>query len=123
MTRLQLSKNFTIEEFDCRDGTPVPDKYIPNVQKLVHTILQPLRDILRKPIHINSGYRTPAYNKKVGGKPRSQHLSAKAADITIRDLPPAAVADYLERQFNPPGLGRYKGFTHVDIRSGKRARW
>ena len=35
-----------------------------------------------KPIYVNSGYRSPALNKAVGGASGSMHLSGRAADIT-----------------------------------------
>jgi len=44
-----LSKNFSMYEFDCHDGTPVPDEYKPNVLRLVNEVLQPLRDMLGDP--------------------------------------------------------------------------
>ena len=139
MTRLQLSPNFILEEFDCHDGTPVPDNLVENVQNLVSEILQPLRDQITAyfrddlgqpvpafgiPIHILSGYRTEAYNATLrGAATHSQHLIAKAADITCEWMSPKDMADFIEERFNPPGLGRYPGFTHVDIRGGLPARW
>ena len=71
---MKLTANFTLREFECNDGTTVPEKYISNVNKLAYN-LQVLRDELKKPIHINSGYRHPAYNKRIGGAKFSQHLN------------------------------------------------
>lgn len=123
---MQLTKNFNLAEFHCRDGTFIPYIYIPNVKKLAAN-LQILRDEIGEAIHINSGYRTPAYNKKVGGKPKSQHLTASAADITAKSYTPkrlAAVVDRLikERKIWFGGVGIYPGFIHVDVRKNK-ARW
>lgn len=121
-----LTKNFDITEFSCNDGTPVPSEYLPNVKKLAEQ-LQILRDELNEPIHINSAYRTPAYNKKVGGKTASQHLQAKAADITVKSKTPKQLAAIIEKLISEGklkfgGMGVYPGFVHVDIRPGK-ARW
>ncbi|WP_410543886.1 D-Ala-D-Ala carboxypeptidase family metallohydrolase, partial [Xylanibacter ruminicola] len=36
-----------------------------------------------EPIHINSGYRSPQLNKKVGGVAGSNHLTGCAVDIRV----------------------------------------
>jgi len=123
---MKLTENFTREEFDCRDGTKVPAELMANITKLAGQ-LQILRDNLGESIHINSGYRSPAYNKKVGGKPASQHLQAKAADITCKSKTPKQLAAFIEKLITAGtlkfgGVGLYKGFVHIDIRKNK-ARW
>lgn len=123
---MQLTENFNLAEFKCNDGTEVPCDLLPNVTKLA-VELQKLRDSLKEPIHINSAYRTPAYNKRVGGKSASQHLHAKAADITVKSKTPKQLAAHIEKMISAGslkfgGVGVYPGFVHVDIRSG-RARW
>ncbi|WP_448826708.1 D-Ala-D-Ala carboxypeptidase family metallohydrolase [Capnocytophaga bilenii] len=63
---------------------------MPNVKALAQQ-LEVLRAALgNKPIIITSGYRTPAHNKKVGGADNSQHLTASAADIVVKGVPPRA---------------------------------
>lgn len=42
------------------------------------------REIAGIPFHINSGFRTPEHNKKVGGDPFSRHLKGMAVDIRAR---------------------------------------
>ncbi len=121
-----LTKNFDITEFSCNDGTPVPSEYLPNVKKLAEQ-LQILRDELNEPIHINSAYRHKEYNKKIGGEKNSQHLLAKAADITVKSKTPKQLAALIEKLISEGklkfgGMGVYPGFVHVDIRPGK-ARW
>lgn len=123
---MNLTKNFKLIEFMSKDGTPVPDKYLDNVKELAKN-LQVLRGYLGEPISINSGYRSPAHNKKVGGKPQSQHLTASAADITTRSKTPKqlkAIVEALikEDKLKIGGIGLYPGFLHVDIRKEK-ARW
>ena len=62
-------------------------KNVPNdpivIENLEHTIeqLDELRRLYRHPIIITSGYRCPALNKAVGGKPNSQHVKGQAADL------------------------------------------
>jgi len=41
-----------------------------------------------RPISIVSGFRDPTYNKACGGALQSQHLSGKAADFSVNNLPP-----------------------------------
>ena len=129
MKAVQLTTNFSLAEFSCNDkkNTPVPCEYLPNVTKLAIE-LQKLRDIIGCPIHINSGYRTPAYNASLEGSAvHSQHMLALAADCTTIDYTPNKFADLVEKlisegKVNFKGLGRYNGFTHLDCRE-KKARW
>lgn len=118
----QISKNFKMSEFACKDGSEMPTAARINIKRLVTTVLQPLRDKVGT-ITIVSGYRSPAYNRAIGGARHSQHLEGTAADIRVAGKTPKQVADLIEEMFNPGGLGRYKNFTHVDIRAGRKARW
>lgn len=82
-------KYFTIEELaksnvakaNGIDNT-IPQMLRDNVEKLIANVLNPLREAYGKPIIVNSGYRCPKLNKKVGGSPTSDHLRGAAADIT-----------------------------------------
>ena len=84
--------NFSIDEFE-RSSTArekgidnsIPYKAKKNIILLIDHILQPARDRLGMPIYINSGYRSKALNKAVGGSAYSQHLTGEAADITCSD--------------------------------------
>jgi uncharacterized protein YcbK (DUF882 family) len=123
-----LTTNFAISEFACKTKppTPVPEQFICNVQK-VAAQLQILRDHIGQAIHITSAYRTPAYNKSVGGSPKSQHLTASAADIWVKGMTPVQLAAVVERliaekKLTFGGIGIYKTFVHVDIRK-TRTRW
>jgi len=124
---MQLTKNFTRQEFDCNDGTQVPEQYMPNCKKVAEN-LQALRDYLKEPVLITgSGYRTPTHNKAVGGAKNSQHLYANAADINVRSKSPKQLAAVIEKlikagKMEQGGIGIYKGFVHYD-RRGTKARW
>jgi len=123
---MQLTENFTRQEFDCKDGTIVPDNLLPNIKALAIQ-LQALRVHLGEPIHINSAYRSPAHNKRIGGAKNSQHVLGKAADITCKSKSPKQLAAAIEKLITAGklkfgGMGVYPGFVHVDIRAGK-ARW
>lgn len=123
---MQLTANFKLDEFKCKDGCGVPDSLLANVQELANN-LQVLRDQLGKSIIIMSGYRTPEYNLKCGGELKSQHMEAKAADIIVRDMTPVQVANAIKLligagKMKQGGVGLYDGFVHYDVR-GMRARW
>lgn len=122
----KLSENFNMAEFQCHDGTPVPDSLECNVIVLAHN-LQILRDYIKEPVRVNSGYRTPAYNKRIGGAKNSQHLQAKAADIATKSHTPKQLAAIIEKlisegEMRQGGIGIYPGWVHYDIR-GTKARW
>lgn len=123
---MKLTKNFSLAEFNCHDGTPVPLNLLDNVVELAQN-LQVLRNFLDEPIHINSGYRSPAYNKRIGGVKESQHLMGKASDITVKSKTPRQLAAVIEKlikegKMSQGGIGVYPGFVHYDIRKTK-ARW
>lgn len=114
----KLSPNFKVREFACSDGTD-PIFISPELVE----ILQKIRDHFKKPVNINSAYRTPAKNKAVGGATYSQHLYGTAADISISGVSPKTVAAYAETLLpNTGGIGIYQTFTHVDVRKVK-SRW
>jgi zinc D-Ala-D-Ala carboxypeptidase len=81
-------KYFTIQEL-CHTNTGIiniPDEQsISNLEFLVDSILDKIREEFGKPITINCGYRSQNVNEKVGGKSTSQHLKGEAVDITSSD--------------------------------------
>ena len=123
---MQLTKNFSKSEFDCKCGCEMPKDVLNNVQKLANQ-LQIIRDKVNVPITINSAYRCPKHNSIIGGAKSSQHLQGKASDIVIEGYSNEDVADLIEGliasgDILQGGLGRYNTFTHYDIRKTK-ARW
>lgn len=63
------------------DNTP-DSAAIVNLQRLIEIVLQPARERMGRPIRVNSGYRSVALNRAVGGVRRSYHLTGRAADLT-----------------------------------------
>lgn len=114
----KLSANFKVNEFACQDSTDT----VFIAPELV-AALQKIRDHFGAAVTINSGYRTEAHNKKVGGAAYSQHKYGVAADIAVRGVAPLDVARYADLLLgNKGGVGLYKTFTHVDVRAN-RSRW
>ncbi len=110
----KLSTHFKVKEFACNDGSDT----VLVAPRLV-MVLQSIRSRFNAAVTINSGYRTPQYNAKVGGVAHSQHCYGTAADISVKGQDPAGVAAYA-RSIMPDwgGVGIYakKGFTHIDVR-------
>lgn len=87
LAQVKLGKYFTLAEFVVTatglDNTPTPDA-IKRLESLVINCLDPLREKLGKPVHINSGYRSPLVNSNVvGSSTTSQHMVGEAADIHV----------------------------------------
>jgi uncharacterized protein YcbK (DUF882 family) len=123
---MRITENFSLSEFDCKDGSELPTALLPNVLDLADN-LQVLRDYLGVPISINSAYRSLDYNREIGGATNSQHLLAKAADIVVESKTPDEVVNIIkylisEGKMVQGGLKAYDTFTHYDIR-GYKARW
>lgn len=85
-------KHFTIAEMvksdtadRCGIDNRLPQALLPNVERLVREVLDPLREWYGRPIYVNSGYRCPQLNRAVGGVADSFHLTGCAADIDVHD--------------------------------------
>jgi hypothetical protein len=118
----QISKNFRLSEFR-------PGEHSYDLIRISPMLVNILEDIRKRagdqPLHVTSGYRPPAYNRKVGGVSNSAHIDGLAADIysdyiSVDDLYEICDAVIGDRG----GVGYYQpqGFIHVDLR-GYRARW
>lgn len=115
---LRVSEHFRAREFRCKDGT---GRIVIDSQLVDY--LEKIRAHFKRPVIINSAYRTKEHNTKVGGSKNSQHLLGKAADIVVQGIAPDDVYKYCcEIIGNNGGVGKYKTFTHIDVR-GNKARW
>jgi len=128
-TRKRLSTHFVVEEFDCKDGTKVMARDYNGLSLLCKTYLEPLRAKFGV-VHINSGYRTIAYNRKIGGATKSYHIytihdgNDQEADISCARGTPAqwhATLNFLRKtkMGGRGGLGLYSNFCHIDLRDYK----
>ena len=109
-----LSPNFKIKEFACQDGS---DTIVLHTDFVVDK-LQKIRSHFGKPITINSAYRNPTHNKKVGGSSSSYHVKGRAFDIVVKDVSPNEVARYAQ-SIGIKGIIRYSWGVHVDSRAIK----
>lgn len=101
--------NFTPKEISCKgDGTII-------VNEKALDCLQKFRTLVGSPVIINSAYRSPAYNKKVGGAPGSQHMQGKAFDVQITKELSRQRIHFLAKQAGFTGFGDYNTFVHIDI--------
>lgn len=126
---MNLTKNFTLEELACKDGTAVPEKYVMNA-KLVCARAQVLRDLLGTSLTVLSGYRTKKHNARVGGADGSLHMTASALDLGSEKWNAVQLAALYEGLIRlglvvDGGLGVYPreggGWIHIDI--GPARRW
>ena len=89
------------------------------VDKMITRMGSPLREV-------TSAYRSPRYNRAVGGKSRSYHMQNMALDLQFSGVSPyhaAYVAKQLRAQGHfKGGIGRYSSFVHVDTR-GSNVDW
>ena len=95
---IRLSPHFTLDELTVTDQDlpNVPNEHqIANLQLLCTKVLEPLRTRLGKPIHVNSGYRSPEVNKAVGGSKSSHHMLGCAADVRVDGEHPGDLLDAL----------------------------
>jgi hypothetical protein len=129
MTR--LSAHFTLEELTASetaerhgiDNTPTPE-HLENLQRLAEFLETVKAALGGKPVMINSAYRGPAVNEKVGGSKSSQHMIGCAADLRIPGMNPDQVCraiieanlpfDQLIREFYDPQKAA-GGWTHISV--------
>lgn len=115
-----ISAHFKVKEFHSRKD---PADLVKVDERLI-ALLENIRNHTGKPVIVNSGYRSAAYNATIkGAVSNSQHVQGKAADIRIAGVSPAKVAEIAECYLGSSGgIGIYSTFTHVDVRKSC-ARW
>ena len=103
----QLTKNFSLAEMvksetalrHGMENNPGPDE-LNNLLNLCANVLQPIRDHYQKGVKVNSGYRSPDVNAKVGGSRTSDHTRGMAADIEIPGVPNADLAKWIKENLS-----------------------
>ena len=125
---MNLTKNFTLAEMTRSetalrhdmDNTP-GEQEISALKLLCEKVLQPVRDHFARGVKVNSGFRHPEVNAKVGGSKTSDHCRGQAADIEIPGIPNAELAQWIKDnldfrqlilEFYTPGIPD-SGWVHV----------
>lgn len=88
---------------------------------LCENVFEPIRAHLGRPIKINSGYRSPALNRAVGGAKTSQHLKGEAMDLDLHDRDLFEwIIDNLEidQAIYEGGNDQQAGWFHISFRKG-----
>ncbi len=112
---IQISEHFNLTEFSKEEYLFIHPEVVEH--------LELLRALIGKPLMLNSGHRTPVYNKSVGGASLSMHIYGWAIDgkvpaaMSVDDLAVAAV------KVGFTGIGRYykQNFVHMDL--GPKRSW
>ena len=97
-----LSLNFSKEEFESsatasrlRIDNSLTPSAAKHIQYLVDKLLQPLREHLRRPIRITSGFRCTELNTAIRGSATSQHMRGEAADIKVAGYSAEELANHI----------------------------
>ena len=89
----ELTESATARKYNIKNVPGVAE--LDNLNALVYNVLDPLREILGRPIYVSSGYRCKELNAKVGGSKTSQHMSGQAADIYVKGFSNILIAKAL----------------------------
>ena len=100
---MQLSKHFTLEEFEKSqtatrkgiDNKPTLD-HIENLTELCTQVLEPTRRNFGKPMVISSGYRSEELCEAIGSSKNSQHAKGEAADFEMFGVDNKELAKYIK---------------------------
>lgn len=119
----KLTEHFTLEELTHSetalrrgfDNSPPPAAY-ENLIRLAK-LLEQVREVIGKPILINSGYRSKLVNDAVGSKDSSQHRIGCAADIRVSGMTPSEVCQAIMKsdiQYDQL-IREYDAWTHISV--------
>jgi len=106
--------------FGSPNTTGTTDKI--RINKAALDKLQALRDRIGRPLIVNSAYRSPGYNQRIGGAKHSMHLQGAAFDISMANHDPENF-EAAARTVDFTGFGFYprQNFMHIDI--GRARQW
>ena len=126
---MKLTSHFTLEEMIVSetaerlgiDNSPSTE-VLSNLRGLTN-FLEVVREKIKKPIFVSSGYRCPELNRAIGGSRSSQHMKGLAADIVSRSYgTPAELAEVivaLDLEFDQVIL-EFGRWVHVSVAENPR---
>lgn len=129
---MQVTKHFSLRELTKSataerrgiSNNPTPE-HLENMKYVCEQILEPVRAHFKKPVTINSSYRSPDLNRAVGGSSRSQHCNGQAVDFEIQGVSNKELADWIADnlifdqvilEFYNWKDGKNSGWVHASIR-------
>ena len=129
---MNLSKHVTLKEFTRSDASikhgianDMDSTQLKAAIAVCENIFEPLRAHVGRPIKVNSGFRSFAVNRRIGGSKTSQHMKGEALDLNIQD---AATFEWMRKNLDFDQLiyefGNDAGpqWVHVSYRIDKRHR-
>jgi uncharacterized protein YcbK (DUF882 family) len=110
-----------------RNGLPEDPELWENLVPPLWVVDQ-LRESINLPIRLTSLWRSPAYNKAVGGSSGSFHMKNSAIDFQVDGMSPLQAFNRLNKMRHAGcftgGLGLYSTFVHIDAGlRGRNATW
>ena len=135
LENISFTPHFELQEFVTSskarehgiDNTP-PAEAVENLRRLCENTLEPLREALGLPVHINSGFRTRALNDLLAhSSDRSQHMAGQAADFYVGKGTREDLIKAFREILTNPKIGfdqliLYPTFIHVSYVSKERNR-
>ena len=97
-------------------------KELDNLDKMDKTFLLKLDEARERagiPFVINSAYRSPEHNAKIGGKPNSSHLKGLAVDISVTNSRQRFIVLNALLEVGFTRIGIADTFLHVDLSTDK----
>ncbi|SVA45236.1 uncharacterized protein METZ01_LOCUS98090 [marine metagenome] len=111
-----LTQNFDLEEYACKCGCGVAD-----IKQELAVKVQQVRDLVGRPIAINSGVRCARHNGNIGASETSSHIGGWAADLGYTGSGERyQLLNAAFQIFDRVGIA--KNFIHVDVDSTKSSR-
>lgn len=86
----KISEHVSVKEFTHSNtaikygiSNDLDSTQLKRAKELCESIFEPLRKFMGEPIKVNSGLRSLALNKKIGGSLTSQHMKGEALDLHL----------------------------------------
>ena len=119
MSQIYVSTHFTLAEVLRTDHPALQSglnsQQLKNVQ-LMASIMEIVRELLQRPIEVNSWFRSPALNKAVGGVQTSAHLKGFAVDFDVSPAEFRRVAQSKSFFYDQAIYYASQSFMHLGIR-------